>query len=51
MITDGGLYNLAISLGSAAAFLIVVYHFLEVNAGDKEQKASLKGKGASVKAK
>ncbi|KAK3989786.1 hypothetical protein QBC44DRAFT_369596 [Cladorrhinum sp. PSN332] len=49
MITDGGLYTLAISLGSAAAFLIVVYHFLEVNAGDKEQKASAKAK--SVKAK
>ncbi|KAK4221794.1 hypothetical protein QBC38DRAFT_376464 [Podospora fimiseda] len=49
MISDGGLYNLAISLGSAAAFLIVVYHFFEVNADDKEQKASAKAK--SVKAK
>ncbi|KAK4458814.1 hypothetical protein QBC42DRAFT_233118 [Cladorrhinum samala] len=49
MITDEGLYNLAISLGSAAAFLIVVYHFLEVNAGDNKQTASAKTK--SVKAK
>lgn len=32
MITDNGLYTLAIFLGSLAMLLIVLYHFLEVNA-------------------
>jgi oligosaccharyl transferase complex subunit OST4 len=32
MITDDGLYRLAIFLGSAAMLLIILYHFLEVNA-------------------
>lgn len=32
MITDDQLYSLAIFLGSIAMLLIVVYHFLEVNA-------------------
>ena len=32
MITDGQLYQLAIFFGVAAMLLIVVYHFLEVNA-------------------
>lgn len=31
MITDDGLYRLAIFLGSAAMLLIILYHFLEVN--------------------
>ncbi|KIW34117.1 uncharacterized protein PV07_00913 [Cladophialophora immunda] len=34
MITDAQLYSLAIFLGSAAMLLIVLYHFLEVNAQD-----------------
>ncbi|KAH9870447.1 hypothetical protein IAQ61_005922 [Plenodomus lingam] len=34
MITDNQLYSLAIFLGSAAMFLIVLYHFLEVNSED-----------------
>jgi oligosaccharyl transferase complex subunit OST4 len=34
MISDDQLYTLAIFLGSAAMLLIVVYHFLEVNARD-----------------
>lgn len=34
MITDDQLYNLAVFLGIAAMVLIVVYHFLEVNAVD-----------------
>jgi len=32
MITDDGLYSLAIFLGSVSMLLIVLYHFLEVNA-------------------
>jgi len=34
MITDAQLYSLAIFFGSAAMLLIVLYHFLEVNAQD-----------------
>lgn len=36
MISDAQLYSLAIFLGSAAMLLIVLYHFLEVNATDDE---------------
>ncbi|MCJ1446968.1 MAG: hypothetical protein MMC23_007476 [Stictis urceolatum] len=32
MISDDDLYSLAIFLGAIAMLLIVVYHFLEVNA-------------------
>jgi oligosaccharyl transferase complex subunit OST4 len=32
MISDDSLYRLAIFLGSAAMLLILLYHFLEVNA-------------------
>ena len=35
MISDDDLYRLAIFLGSAAMLLIVLYHFLEVNAVDE----------------
>jgi len=35
MISDEDLYSLAIFLGSAAMLLIVLYHFLEVNAKDE----------------
>jgi len=34
MISDSTLYSLSIFLGSLAMLLIVVYHFLEVNADD-----------------
>jgi len=34
MITDDQLYQLAIFLGSLSVLLIVLYHFLEVNAED-----------------
>ncbi|KAI9679554.1 MAG: hypothetical protein M1817_005576 [Caeruleum heppii] len=34
MISDDDLYSLAIFLGSVAMLLIVLYHFLEVNAKD-----------------
>lgn len=47
MISDDDLYTLAIFLGSLAMLLIVLYHFLEVNAIDdgpaqSEEKASSK---------
>jgi len=32
MISDDGLYSLANFLGSVSMILIVIYHFLEVNA-------------------
>jgi hypothetical protein len=32
MISDGDLYRLAIFLGSCAMMMIVLYHFLDVNA-------------------
>ncbi|KAH6702395.1 hypothetical protein VD0002_g9002 [Verticillium dahliae] len=39
MISDGELYQLAIVLGSSAMALIVVYHYLEVNAEDEKAPA------------
>jgi oligosaccharyl transferase complex subunit OST4 len=32
MISDDELYRLAIALGSIAMILIILYHFLEINA-------------------
>lgn len=40
MITDSELYRLAIFLGSAAMVLIILYHFLEVNADQEEREAA-----------
>lgn len=43
MITDDGLNSLAIFLGALAMLMIVLYHFLEVNAKDDsipEQKTA-----------
>lgn len=40
MITDSELYRLAIFLGSAAMVLIIVYHFFEVNADEKERETT-----------
>lgn len=40
MISDASLYSLAVFLGSAAMLMIVLYHFLEVNAKDSEQPLS-----------
>ena len=34
MISDASLYSLAVFLGSASMLLIVLYHFLEINAKD-----------------
>ena len=39
MITDSQLYSLAIFLGAAAMLMIVLYHFLEVNAQDDDSAA------------
>ena len=47
MITDDQLYKLAIFLGSLAMLLIVLYHFLEVNAIDDNATAGLSEKVAS----
>ncbi|KAH8816328.1 Oligosaccaryltransferase-domain-containing protein [Xylogone sp. PMI_703] len=37
MISDDELYRLAVFLGSAAMILIILYHFLEVNAIEEPQ--------------
>lgn len=39
MITDAQLYTLAIFLGSAAMLMILLYHFLEINAQPDDPKA------------
>ncbi|KAH8597885.1 Oligosaccaryltransferase-domain-containing protein [Bisporella sp. PMI_857] len=39
MISDDSLYRLAVFLGSAAMLLIVLYHFLEVNAVEEPEEA------------
>lgn len=36
MISDNDLYRLAIFLGSCSMMMVVLYHFLEVNAQDDE---------------
>jgi oligosaccharyl transferase complex subunit OST4 len=48
MISDSGLYTLAIFLGSAAMLMIVLYHFLEVNALDDDVADSLKSEKIGV---
>ncbi|KAI8936373.1 hypothetical protein NX059_006785 [Plenodomus lindquistii] len=50
MITDSQLYSLAIFLGSAAMFLIVLYHFLEVNSDDHKAEQQPKVVAGKVKA-
>ena len=40
MISDDDLYRLAIFLGSAAMLLIILYHFLEVNAVEEPAEES-----------
>lgn len=37
MISDADLYRLAIFLGSCAMMMIVLYHFLDVNARDENE--------------
>lgn len=48
MISDNGLYNLAVVLGSVAMLLIVLYHFLEVNAADTPGSDILDNKGPTT---
>ena len=36
MISDNELYRLALFLGSCSMLMVVLYHFLEVNARDDE---------------
>ncbi len=42
MISDDELYRLAIFLGSAAMLLIILYHFLEINAVEEPANAKAK---------
>jgi len=46
MISDDELYRLAIFLGSAAMLLIILYHFLEINAVE-EPETDIKGKATT----
>lgn len=41
MISDDSLYSLAVFLGSASMLLIVLYHFLEINAKDTKEASPL----------
>ena len=50
MISDNDLYSLAVFLGSLAMLLIVLYHFLEVNAIDDNTPGTSSDKKISVKA-
>ncbi|KAJ5388825.1 hypothetical protein N7509_011366 [Penicillium cosmopolitanum] len=47
MISDGDLYRLAIFLGSCAMMMIVLYHFLDVNASDEEPTDTTTTKSSS----
>ena len=51
MITDNQLYTLAIFLGSASMLLIVLYHFLEINAKDSGADLSAQRKADALPAK
>ncbi|TPR02305.1 Phosphotransferase enzyme family protein [Aspergillus niger] len=42
MITDDELHRLAVFLGSCAMMMIVLYHFLEVNAKDDDEEVDVK---------
>lgn len=43
MISDNDLYRLALFLGSCAMMMIVLYHFLEVNARDDDAETEKSG--------
>lgn len=47
MISDGDLYRLAIFFGISSMVLIVLYHFLEVNA--VPEKVESRNQGAKTK--
>jgi oligosaccharyl transferase complex subunit OST4 len=48
MIADDDLYRLAVFLGSAAMLLIVLYHFLEINAFAEPAEAEKAGASSSL---
>ena len=48
MISDDDLYRLAVFLGSAAMLLIVLYHFLEINAVDEPLEKDTKDKKVPI---
>jgi oligosaccharyl transferase complex subunit OST4 len=48
MISDDELYRLAIFLGSAAMLLIILYHFLEVNAVEEPVDDNKSGASSSL---
>ena len=59
MISDADLYRLAMFLGSCSMMMVVLYHFLEVNAQDDESDQQtpatpsakvVSGNGASIAA-
>ncbi|RJE24376.1 Oligosaccaryltransferase [Aspergillus sclerotialis] len=58
MISDADLYRLAIFLGSCSMMMVVLYHFLEVNAQDDESdtqvapgnSSKVSGNGESIAA-
>lgn len=45
MISDNDLYRLALFLGTCAMLMIVLYHFLEVNAQDDDIDQPHSGQG------
>lgn len=45
MISDNDLYSLAIFLGSLAMLLIVLYHFLEINANKADDEGENSSQG------
>jgi oligosaccharyl transferase complex subunit OST4 len=48
MIADDDLYRLAVFLGSAAMLLIVLYHYLEINAVAEPVVAEKAGASSSL---
>lgn len=48
MISDSDLYSLAIFLGCLSMLLIVLYHFLEVNAAPDDSSSDMKGSDTSA---
>lgn len=48
MISDNNLYTLSLFLGSMAMLLIILYHFLEVNAVDEEVSTGLEDEKVGV---
>lgn len=48
MISDANLYTLSLFLGSVAMLLIILYHFLEVNAVDEDISTGLEDEKVGV---